>query len=53
VVPRIRDATGSNLAPMLFLAACLSLAALLVLVIERRWPRDAAAEGEPTRGISS
>lgn len=50
VVPRIRDATGSNLAPMLFLAACLSLAALLVLVIEWRWPaqraRPAGTEGD-------
>jgi len=40
VVPRIRDETGSDLAPMLFLAACLSLAALAVLLVERRLPRD-------------
>ena len=47
VVPRIRDATGSDLAPMLFLALCLLLAALLVLVIERRWPETAQVEGGP------
>lgn len=39
LVPRIRDETGSDLAPMLFLAACLAIAALIVLVIERRLPR--------------
>ncbi|PAX08292.1 MFS transporter [Sphingomonas lenta] len=38
-VPRIRDETGSDLAPMLFLAACLALAALGVLLVERRLPR--------------
>jgi MFS family permease len=38
VVPRIRDATDSDFAPMLFLAACLTFAAVLVLGIERRWP---------------
>ncbi|MFV0623369.1 MFS transporter [Sphingomonas sp. ac-8] len=41
VVPRIRDATGSDLAPMLFLAACLLVTAALVLEIERRWPNGA------------
>jgi MFS family permease len=35
-VPRIRDATGNDLAPMLFLSACLVLAALIVLIVERR-----------------
>jgi len=39
VVPRIRDETGSDLAPMLFLAACLALAAVAVLIVERRLPR--------------
>ncbi|UZK68606.1 MFS transporter [Sphingomonas sp. S1-29] len=39
VVPRIRDETGSDLAPMLFLAACLFAAAVGVLVVERRLPR--------------
>ncbi|MEO7466703.1 MAG: MFS transporter [Sphingobium limneticum] len=39
VVPRIRDATGQPLAPMLFLALCLTASALAVLVIERRLPR--------------
>ena len=36
VVPRIRDETGSDLAPMLFLAGCLALAGLAVLVVEPR-----------------
>ncbi|GAA0729609.1 MFS transporter [Sphingomonas japonica] len=38
VVPWIRDETGSDLTPMLFLAACLTLAAVAVLAIERRLP---------------
>jgi len=36
VVPAIHDRTGSNLAPMLFLAVCLAAAGLGVLAIERR-----------------
>jgi len=39
VVPTIHDRTGSNLAPMLFLAACLAAAGLGVLAIERRMLR--------------
>ncbi|MFS2152908.1 MFS transporter [Rhizobium sp. Rhizsp42] len=39
VVPWIKDSTGSTIAPMFFLAACLALAALLVLVIGRMIPR--------------
>lgn len=39
VVPRIRDATGEALGPMLFLALCLSASAVAVLLIERRLPR--------------
>ncbi|MGN6374899.1 MAG: MFS transporter [Sphingomonas sp.] len=39
VVPVIHDSTGSNLAPMLFLAVCLAAAGLGVLVIERRFLR--------------
>ncbi len=39
VVPRIRDDTGSDLAPMLFLALCLLLAGAAVLLVERRLPR--------------
>ncbi|QIK78355.1 MFS transporter [Sphingomonas piscis] len=39
VVPKIKDETGSDLAPMLFLAACLTLAAIAVLFAERRLPR--------------
>jgi MFS family permease len=40
VVPRIRDDTGSDLAPMLFLALCLLLAGAAVLLVERRLPRS-------------
>ncbi len=39
VVPRIRDETGSDLTPMLFLAACLVAAAVAVLATEKRLPR--------------
>ncbi|MFK0166278.1 MFS transporter [Rhizobium sp. NPDC090279] len=39
VVPWIKDSTGSTIAPMFFLAACLLAAALLVLVIGRMVPR--------------
>jgi MFS family permease len=39
VVPAIHDRTGSNLAPMVFLAICLALAGVGVLLIERRLPR--------------
>nr|WP_205926163.1 MFS transporter [Rhizobium sp. P38BS-XIX] len=39
VVPWIKDTTGSTIAPMFFLAACLLAAALLVLVIGRMVPR--------------
>lgn len=38
-VPQIRDRTGSDLAPMLMLAACLAVAAVGVLLVERRIPR--------------
>lgn len=40
VVPWIRDRTGSDFTPMLFLACCLTLAALGVLAVERRLPRQ-------------
>ena len=39
VVPWIKDSTGSTIAPMFFLAACLLVAVLLVLVIGRMIPR--------------
>ena len=39
VVPRIRDESGSDLAPMLFLAACLALAGIAVLLVEPRLTR--------------
>ncbi len=39
IVPAIRDRTASDTAPMLFLAACLALAALGVVLVERRLPR--------------
>ncbi|TCU16416.1 MFS transporter [Rhizobium sullae] len=39
VVPWIKDSTGSTIAPMFFLAACLAAAALLVFVVGRLMPR--------------
>jgi MFS family permease len=39
IVPWIHDATGSNLAPMLFVAAALALAGLGVLIVEPRLAR--------------
>lgn len=38
-VPRIGEMAGSTLAPMLFLAACLTASTIGVLTIERRLPR--------------
>jgi nitrate/nitrite transporter NarK len=35
VVPIIRDATGSNLAPMFFLAACISVSGVMFVFMER------------------
>lgn len=35
VVPWIKDATGSTIAPMFFLAACLTVAGCLVFIVER------------------
>lgn len=35
VVPLIRDQTGSTIAPMFFLAACLAIAGVLVIIIGR------------------
>lgn len=43
VVPWIKDATGSTIAPMFFLAVCLAAAALLVLVIGRTLGRQATS----------
>jgi len=45
VVPWIKDSTGSTIAPMFFLAACLFAAALLVLVIGRMVPSAPKPEG--------
>jgi len=39
VVPAIRDRSGSDLAPMLFLAVCLAAAGCGVLLVERKLPR--------------
>ncbi|KQU55714.1 MFS transporter [Sphingomonas sp. Leaf339] len=44
VVPAIRDSTGSDTGPMVFLAACLSASALGVLAVERMLPRARAVE---------
>ncbi|MGV1792716.1 MFS transporter [Rhizobium sp. A37_96] len=45
VVPWIKDSTGSTIAPMFFLAACLLVAGLLVLVIGRMVPRAPQRSG--------
>lgn len=39
VVPAIHDKTGSDLAPMIFLAACIAIAGIGVFVIDRRLRR--------------
>jgi hypothetical protein len=39
IVPKIRDATGSDLAPMIFLAAMLTFSATAIFLIERHIPR--------------
>src|SRR3546814_10050984 len=52
-VPAIHDRTGSNLAPMLFLAVCLAATALGVLVIERRLPRGSQRSEEHTSELQS
>jgi sugar phosphate permease len=47
VVPWIKDSTGSTIAPMFFLAACLAAAAILVLVVGRmigRTPTSSESE---------
>lgn len=41
-MPLIRDHTGSNLAPMIFLAACLALGAILTVLVFSALSRDAA-----------
>jgi MFS family permease len=47
VVPAIRDATESNLIPMLFLAACLCVTAVLVFVAVPRLGGRVGIGGEP------
>lgn len=37
VVPWIKDQTGSTIAPMFFLAFCLALAGVLVIIAARKW----------------
>jgi MFS family permease len=41
VVPWIKDSTGSDLAPMFFLAACLGLAGVMVIVVQAMLGRSA------------
>ena len=43
VVPWIRDETGSTIAPMFFLAACLAVAGVLVILVGRLLARKASA----------
>ncbi|MCJ2080453.1 MFS transporter [Methylobacterium sp. J-090] len=47
-VPLIRDRTGSDLAPMYFLAACLALGASLMFVVLSALRRDAARRSVPS-----
>lgn len=50
VVPWIRDATGSTIAPMFFLAACLAAAGVLVIVVGRMLAtKHISAAAEPDR----
>ncbi len=42
-VPWIKDSTGSNLTPMLFLAACLSFAGVMIFVVQGLLGRRASA----------
>jgi len=44
VVPGIRDYTGSTIAPMFFLAACLAFAGILVIVVQRMFLTRQTAE---------
>lgn len=44
VVPGIRDYTGSTIAPMFFLAACLAFAGILVIVVQRMFLTRPVAE---------
>ena len=52
VVPWIKDATGSDLAPMLFLAACLALGAAMVFVVQAalRRGRETQVQAATTGG---
>ncbi|OJU11981.1 MAG: MFS transporter [Caulobacterales bacterium 68-7] len=45
VVPLIKDMTGSNLAPMIFLAACLVYSAVMVFVVQAALRKRAPAGG--------
>jgi len=48
VVPWIKDASGSTIAPMFFLAGCLAIGGLLVFVVEQQIARrEPAAPREP------
>ena len=46
-VPWIRDRTRNDLAPMLFLAACLTAGALMTFVVQRTLKRPASAANGP------
>lgn len=52
VVPWIKDATGNDLMPMVFLAICLAAAGVLVIVVGRMMASKEAADhgGHPQRG---
>lgn len=44
--PWIKDSTGSTIAPMFFLAACLALGATMVLIVTRSTARNERRDGE-------
>jgi nitrate/nitrite transporter NarK len=53
VVPWIKDTTGSTIAPMFFLAACLAIAGGLVLVVGRMIPRTDDTSGARSNVLSA
>ncbi|WFU04282.1 MFS transporter (plasmid) [Rhizobium sp. CB3171] len=53
VVPWIKDATGSTIAPMFFLAGCLAIGGLLVFVVEQQISRKERVAREREIGAAT